>query len=76
MNQKVQKVNSDWLAFIHQRVNELHAFAYSNTPYGYRWDPQTILVNRLAYFAYHKLLNDYGFGRDLTQHLNNPLYHP
>ena len=73
MSRKVHnKVSKEWEAFVRSRLNDLHAFAYSDTPYGYGWDPQTILANRLAYFAYHKLLNDWGFGRDLTQHPNNP----
>lgn len=74
MSQKARKVNPDWEAFVRQRLNELHTIVFGD--HGGRVLPQTLLVNRLAYFAYHKLVNDYGYGTDLTQHPNNPFYHP
>jgi hypothetical protein len=72
MNQKVQQINPDWEAFIRQRLNDLHQFAFSDAPYGCRWDPQSILVGRCAYFTYSKLLNDHGLGTDYSKHPNNP----
>ena len=52
------------LQYIQKRINELHPLVFVSA------NPS--IVDRAAYFAWHKELNKQGLGIDLSQHPYNP----